>query len=73
MEFHAGRACKVALAQRNKSRAWLAGELGVSPQMASTLLNRESVSLGTLKKLAGLFGLDLSEYIRLGEFESHQE
>ena len=73
MEFHAGRAAKVALAQRGKSRAWLADQLGVSPQRASGVLNNESSSLETMRQMADLFGLKLSEYVVLGEFESKTE
>jgi transcriptional regulator with XRE-family HTH domain len=71
--FNAGRAAKVALAQRSKSRNWLAEQLGVSPQRASLILNSPTASQGTLEKMADLFGLSLSDYVKLGEFEPDQE
>jgi|AntDeeMetageno51_2_1112566.scaffolds.fasta_scaffold08489_1 plasmid maintenance system antidote protein VapI len=73
MEFNAGRAAKVAMAQRGKSRAWLAEQLNVSPQRASGILNNETASMATMVQMADLFGLSLSEYIALGEFEAVKE
>ena len=70
--FHAGRAAKVAMIQRGKGRPWLAEQLGISPQRASLIMNSATASQGTLEKMADLFGLSLSEYIKLGEFETEE-
>jgi hypothetical protein len=71
--FHAGRAAKVGMVQRNKGRAWLAEQLKISPQRASLIMNSPNASQGTMEKMADLFGLSLSEYVALGEFDPEKE
>jgi len=71
--FHAGRAAKVAMAQRGKGRRWLAEQLDLSPQRASLIMNGPNASQATMEKMADLFGLSLSEYVALGEFDPEKD
>jgi len=73
MRFNAGRAAKVALAQRGRSHRWLAEQLRVTPQRVSSIVGKEQSSQATLVQLADLFGLSLSAYVALGEFEQETE
>ena len=62
-----GKSIKVALAQHDKDRKWLAGELDISQAHMSNLVNNKTRSANYLDKLAEAFNMPVSEFIALGE------
>lgn len=61
------RSIKIALAQRDKNASWLAGELGMSKQQMSQIMNGAGVRSDTIDKLSKALNLASSELIALGE------
>jgi plasmid maintenance system antidote protein VapI len=62
-----GKSIRVALAQRNMNKITLAGLIGCAAPGVSQMCNRPNVRTDTLKKLAKVFGMKVSEFIALGE------
>ncbi len=73
MSMHVGRSVKMALAQRNRTIAWLAEQLSISNTRASNIANSRYVQSRTIERLANLFGIKPSELIALGEFETEEQ
>lgn len=63
-----GKAVRVALAERDKTRTWLAGEMGVTRAYISAITKGKcSVSISKANQIADIFGLTLSDFVKLGE------
>jgi plasmid maintenance system antidote protein VapI len=62
-----GKSIRIALAQRNINRVTLAKMMDCAPPGVSQMCNRPSIRTDTLKKLAKVFGMKVSEFIALGE------
>lgn len=62
-----GVSIKVALAKRGMSHKALADEMGMLQSSLSQMIARGSCPTQTLEKLAGVFGMKVSEFLALGE------
>ena len=63
-----GLSIRISLANVNKSRTWLAEEMGVTRGYISNMANGKTVPGGrTIATLAAIFGMSSSEFIALGE------
>lgn len=62
-----GRSTRVALAQRNKNNKWLAEKLDCSMAWVGKLKRDAKANSATIEKLAKVFELSESEFIKLGE------
>ena len=61
------KSAMVAMAQRDMKQKDLADLLGMSRGSMSQLLGQTSCTGATLQKLAGAFGMKVSEFVALGE------
>jgi DNA-binding Xre family transcriptional regulator len=61
------KSIRVALALRGKSQKWLAEEYGVSRQWISHVKKAENVNTNTIKTIAEILDMPVSEFIALGE------
>lgn len=61
------KSAMIAMAQRNMKQKDLAAVLGMSQGSMSLLLKQTSCTGATLQKMAGAFGLKVSEFVALGE------
>ena len=69
-----GKSIRIALANINKSRAWLAREMGVTRGYISNMANGRTIPGGKMiESLAGIFGMTTSEFIALGETEEKHD
>lgn len=57
----------LALASKEMMQKDLAKQLGMSQGSMSQLVNQKSCTGATLQKLAGAFGMKVSEFVKLGE------
>lgn len=62
-----GKAIRVALAQRGMNQSDLAGKMGTGVANISAIINRGSSTTETVKKLADVFDLKVSDLMKLGE------
>jgi len=63
-----GMAIRVGLAIKNKSKSWLAGELGVSKQYIGQLCkNAKTPSLEMITDISTLFNVTEAEFIGWGD------
>lgn len=63
-----GRSIKVGLRRKGESQRWLSNQMGWLEQHTSAVVNnKRSVSLPVIIKLAGVFGVPSSEFIKWGE------
>jgi plasmid maintenance system antidote protein VapI len=65
--MNVGRSINIAMAKKDMRRPDLAKILGTTPQNIKNLIDRDNTSTETLRKLAAIFGMSVSEFIRLGE------
>jgi len=65
--MNVGRSINIAMAKKDMRRPDLAKILGTTPQNIKNLIDRENNSTETLRKLAAIFVMTVSEFIRLGE------
>ena len=65
--MHFGQAIKIALIKKGKSQTWLAGELKVSRQAISNMVNSESGNTETINKIAKALDMKSSELIAYSE------
>lgn len=61
------KSIKTALLQRDMSQKQLAEQLGMTQTSMSQLAAQTSCTGATLQKLAGAFGMKVSEFVALGE------
>ena len=62
-----GRSVRVMLARDNKKAGYLREQLSCSATYASKIRNQEIQGIGTIIKLAAIFNVKVSEFIRAGE------
>jgi DNA-binding XRE family transcriptional regulator len=62
-----GRSINIAMAKKDMNRTALAKALGTSNQAVHAFITRGSAQLETVRKLAEVFGMPVSEFIKLGE------
>lgn len=62
-----GKAIRVALAQRDMSQLDLAQKMGTGAANISAIISRGSSTTETIKRLADIFELKVSDFIKLGE------
>jgi transcriptional regulator with XRE-family HTH domain len=62
-----GRSVKVAMAKRDMKQVDLAREMGCSVAYISKICRDAESGIGTIQKLANFFGMQVSEFIALGE------
>jgi plasmid maintenance system antidote protein VapI len=62
-----GKSIRIALAIHNMNRVALAVKMNCAPPGVTQMCNRPNVRTDTLKKLAKVFGMKVSEFIALGE------
>lgn len=62
-----GRSIKVALAKRDMKQIDLAKSMGCSVAYISKICRSKESGIGTIQKLADFFGMQVSEFIALGE------
>ncbi len=65
--MNAGKSIKVAMAKRDITQKDLAERMGVSRQYVSQMISSEQIGIGTINKLADVFGMKVSEFLALGE------
>lgn len=65
--MNAGRSLRVALAKKDMTQKDLAEKLKCSTAYISRLSNSQKIGIGTLQILAENFGMQLSEFLALGE------
>jgi transcriptional regulator with XRE-family HTH domain len=65
--MNVGKSLKVALAVKGMRQTELANKLGLTRQWISRLANSNSASMETVCMLAGAIGMQVSEFIALGE------
>lgn len=65
--MHIGRSINVALAKRGMKKTEMASALGCSNQYITKMSKSTELGLGTIKKLAEFFDMQVSEFISLGE------
>lgn len=65
-----GRSCRVALAQRGHSQAWLVQRTGMDSAHVSRICGGHAhCTVKTIDRLVAAFGMKASEFIALGEDE----
>jgi DNA-binding Xre family transcriptional regulator len=62
-----GKSIRVALAQKNIRRSDLAGKLGCVRSNVTQMCTTGKVRSETLKRLAEIFEMSVSDFIKLGE------
>lgn len=62
-----GRSIKVALAKKDMKKSDLAREMGWSIQYVAKICRSEEIGMGSVKNLSNFFGMQVSEFIALGE------
>lgn len=62
-----GRSINVALAKRDMKKADLAKSFGWSAAYVSRICRSPEMGMGSIQKLAEFFGMQVSEFIALGE------
>jgi len=65
--MNVGKSVRVAMAKRDMKPADLCKLMGASRQYIGQLMNQEQSGIGTVSKLAELFGMKVSEFLALGE------
>jgi|GEM_PF-1153788 Plasmid maintenance system antidote protein len=65
--MNVGRSINIAMAQKDMRRPDLARLLGVTPPSVKAIIDRDNTTTDTLRKLADIFGMSVSEFIALGE------
>lgn len=65
--MNVGRSINMAMAKRDMNRTALARALGTTNQNIHHLINRDKTNTDTLKTLAKVFEMPVSEFIALGE------
>lgn len=64
-----GTSIRVCLAKINKTRPWLAGEMGITEQALGRLARSQHSTTKTAERLATVFGKKTSEFIAEGELD----
>lgn len=62
-----GRSINVALAKKDMKKSDLAREMGWSAQYVAKICKSEDLGMGSIKNLSTFFGMQVSEFIALGE------
>lgn len=63
-----GKSIRLALAEKNERQPWLADKMGVTRAYVNRMANGVTVPGGkTIERIAGIFGMTVSEFIALGE------
>lgn len=62
-----GKAIRVALAQRDMSQTELATRMGTKGPNISLMISRGSSTTDTIKKMAEVFDMKVSDFLKLGE------
>lgn len=65
--MNVGRSINIAMAKRDMRRADLAKVLGTTTQNIKHLIDRDNTSSENLRKLASVFEMSVSDFIKLGE------
>lgn len=65
--MNAAKSMKIAMAQRGMNQIDLAKKIGVTQPSISGLAKRSKWNGESLVKIAGAFGLKVSEFVALGE------
>ncbi len=58
---------RIALAKKGSTQADMAAVIGVTPATLSLILNREVIPSTRIQQMADIFGMKVSEFIKLGE------
>lgn len=66
-EMNIGRSINVALAKRDMKKVDLASSFGWSAAYVSKICKSPEIGMGSVQKLADFFGMQVSEFIALGE------
>ena len=64
-----GKAIKIALASKGMKQKELAESLGVSHRYISKICNQSDVGMESMKKIASVLDMKVSELVALGEGE----
>lgn len=62
-----GRSINVALAKKDMKKADLAREMDWSANYVTKICKSPEIGMGSVKKLSEFFGMNVSEFIALGE------
>jgi len=63
-----GRSLRMCLAKEGKSQEWLAEKIETSrPTISNYCANKGNMKASTLQRICDVFGLNVSEFIALGE------
>lgn len=65
--MNACKSMKIAMAKREWNQAKVAEESGLSPTAVSRLANNQNWTADSLKRISELFGMEVSDFIKLGE------
>lgn len=65
--MNVGKSVRVAMAKRDIKAKQLCELMGCSRQYVGQLMNGEQAGVGTINKLAEIFGMKVSEFVALGE------
>ena len=67
MSVNIGKSTRLCLAEVNEGTGWLSKQMGISRTYASSIANSELVMLHQVVKLAKVFNMPVSDFIKLGE------
>lgn len=70
--MNVGKSIKIALTQREKDVPWLAEKMEVSETYVYALQKKQHANGSTIDKIAGIFELESSDFIKLGEFDQEK-
>jgi len=66
-QMNVGRSINIAMAKNDMNRTALAKAMNTTNQNVHHMITRGTASAETLTKLAGVFKMSVSEFIKLGE------